>query len=93
MGDLKEQLISHLQDKELVLVLDNFEHLLEGASVVSEILEKAPQVMVLVTSRQRLSLQTEWLYEVNGLNYPNSKDMRDLLLLRQCSCSPQDFGK
>ena len=50
-----------------MLVLDNFEHLLDGAAIASEILEKAPQVMLLITSRQRLSLQTEWLYEVNGL--------------------------
>ncbi len=77
-GDLKEQLTSYLKDKELVLVLDNFEHLIEGVAVVTEILQQAPGVMVLVTSRQRLGLQAEWVFEVNGLSYPSGNAVQDL---------------
>lgn len=76
--DLKIQLMNHLQDKELILVLDNFEHLVEGAGLVPEILQRAPGVMALVTSRQRLNLQSEWLFEVNGLAYPSSKAVYEL---------------
>lgn len=77
-GNLIAQLIGYLQDKELMLVLDNFEHLLEGAGILTEILEKAPQVIVMITSRQRLSMQAEWLFEVNGLCYPDSLSKENL---------------
>ncbi len=78
-GDLKKQLMDYLRDKDLVLMLDNFEHLLEGAAVVTEILQQAPGVMVLVTSRQRLGLLAEWVFEVNGLSYPTGKGKQDLV--------------
>jgi predicted ATPase/DNA-binding SARP family transcriptional activator len=77
-GDLRDQLTSYLKDKELVLVLDNFEHLIEGANLVNEILQHSPGIMILVTSRQRLGLQAEWAFEVNGLSYPSGKAVQDL---------------
>ena len=77
-GDLKQQLFDYLRDKELILLLDNFEHLVEGAGLVSELLEQAPQLIMLVTSRQRLGLQAEWAFEVNGLYYPKGKDTQNL---------------
>jgi len=76
--DLKQQLINYLQDKELIIILDNFEHLVEGAGLVSELLEQALHLITLVTSRQRLGLQAEWVFEVNGLSYPTGKAVQDL---------------
>jgi predicted ATPase/DNA-binding SARP family transcriptional activator/Tfp pilus assembly protein PilF len=67
---LKTQLLGYLQDREILLVLDNFEHILEGADLVAEILLKAPLVKILATSRQRLSLQEERLFRLSGLAYP-----------------------
>ncbi len=64
------QLLSYLREKELLLVLDNFEHLLDGAKLVADILQAAPQVKILVTSRERLNLRWEWLLDVRGLPYP-----------------------
>jgi len=66
-GDAKKQLLNFLRQKELLLVMDNFEHLLESSALVSEILEAAPEVKVLVTSRERLDLHGEWLVELSGL--------------------------
>lgn len=77
-GDLKKQLMDFLREKELVVVLDNFEHLLEGAGIVTELLKNSPGIMILVTSRQRLGLQAEWIFEVNGLSYPRGKDAREI---------------
>jgi predicted ATPase len=54
----------------LLLVLDNFEHLLAGTHYLNEILAHAPQITILVTSRERLNLQAEWLFDVEGLSYP-----------------------
>lgn len=70
-ADIERQLIRYLSDKELLLVLDNFEHVLEGASVLATILTNAPKVTLLVTSRQRLDLQGEWLYRLDGLLLPD----------------------
>jgi predicted ATPase len=69
-SEAKDQLLNRLCDSSMLLVLDNFEHLIESADLVAEILAAAPQVRLLVTSRERLNLQEEWLYEVNGLPYP-----------------------
>ncbi|MBI5566134.1 MAG: tetratricopeptide repeat protein [Chloroflexi bacterium] len=63
----RTQLINWLRDRELLLVLDNFEHLLTAADQLVAFLKAAPDLKVLVTSRQRLNLQAEWLIEVNGL--------------------------
>jgi predicted ATPase/DNA-binding SARP family transcriptional activator/uncharacterized protein HemY len=68
--DSKAQLLAYLHEKELLLLLDNFEHLVTGAGLLAEILEQAPQVKLLVTSRQRLDLRWEWLFDVGGLPYP-----------------------
>lgn len=65
--DERQQLLDYLREKSLLLVLDNFEHLLEGVTLLNEILESAPAVKLLVTSRERLRLQVEQVYSLQGL--------------------------
>jgi predicted ATPase/DNA-binding SARP family transcriptional activator len=68
------QLFNYLREKELLLVLDNFEHLIEGgADLLAEIIWQAPEVKLLVTSRERLRVQGEWLLELGGLAYPDDR--------------------
>ncbi|HEX9369856.1 MAG TPA: hypothetical protein VF897_02580, partial [Roseiflexaceae bacterium] len=64
-------LLGYLRARHMLLVLDNFEHLLDGADLVSAMLAGAPQVTILITSRERLNLQTEWLFDVDGLAFPH----------------------
>lgn len=64
------QLLDYLGQKEMLIVLDNFEHLLESVEVVAAILGHAAQVKLLVTSRERLNLPEEWLYLLEGLAVP-----------------------
>lgn len=71
----KTQLLDYLRTKEMLLVLDNFEHLLEGAGLLVEILEYAPGVKLLITSRERLNLRWEWLLEVKGLAFPEDSQL------------------
>jgi len=71
-GDPKAQLLSYLSEKHMLLVVDNFDHLVEGAGLLGAILSTAPSVKILVTSRERLHLQEEWIYEIQGLPYPAS---------------------
>ena len=66
------QLLNHLREKSLLLLLDNFEHLLSGTALLSTILIHAPQVKIMVTSREALNLQEEWLYPLKGLTTPLS---------------------
>ncbi len=66
----RAQLIQHLRERELLLVMDNFEHVLAGAELLAEILQAAPGVRCLVTSREPLRLRWEWLFEVPGLATP-----------------------
>lgn len=76
-SDRSIQLISHVRDKELLLVLDNFEHMMEMAECVSlpsDILKGAPSVKLLVTSREPLQLQAEWVFEVRGLPVPAANE-------------------
>lgn len=68
-----EQLIRHLTDQEILLVLDNFEHLLPATRLLDQILRQTENVKILTTSRQRLNMLTEWLVEVRGLHYPEQE--------------------
>lgn len=64
------QLLNYLREKEMLLLLDNFEHLLEGTALLASILQQAPKVKFLVTSRERLNLQEEWVLDLQGLKLP-----------------------
>ena len=66
------RLFQHLHNKELLLVLDSFEHLVDSGPLLSDILHHAPGVILLVTSREKLRLQEEWGYVLEGLTYPRS---------------------
>ena len=67
-----EALIDHLRDKSLLLVLDNFEHLLGAAPEVAALVEACPEVVVLTTSRAPLRIRGEREYPVPPLALPRS---------------------
>lgn len=72
------QLSAYLQDKTCLLILDNYEHLLAGADVVSQLLNAAPRLKIIVTSRQPLQQPDEWLLPVEGLRVPANTAAADL---------------
>ena len=71
----RERLLSHLQGSRLLLILDNFEHLLteESVTLVSEVIGAAQQSKIMVTSRERLNLQGEQIFRVGGLEIPEER--------------------
>ncbi len=77
-SDIKSQLLDFLRDKQLLVTLDNFDHLLDGAELLAEILERTETVKFLVTSRERLNLRAEWLLEIEGLSFPRDESAADL---------------
>ncbi len=67
----RQQLLDHLQEKKLLLILDNLEHVLAGGTeLIAAILAAAPAVKVLVTSREALNLQEAWFHPVQGMPFP-----------------------
>lgn len=68
--EISLQLLNYLHEKNLLLILDNFEHLLPNVELLIEILKSATRVKLLVTSRERLKLREEWLLPLEGLGVP-----------------------
>jgi predicted ATPase/transcriptional regulator with XRE-family HTH domain len=84
-SDPKEQLLNHISSsikQEALFVFDNLEHLLvqiptsedepSVVELVAEILQRLPNIKILGTSRERLNLHGEWMYELHGLSVPST---------------------
>ncbi|MCE7981194.1 MAG: hypothetical protein DYG89_08395 [Caldilinea sp. CFX5] len=72
-GDAQSWLHEHLRDRAILLVLDNFEQLVEtGSLVISDLLAQTTALKMMITSREVLNLQDEWLFAVQGLTWSNA---------------------
>ncbi|MEM7129457.1 MAG: BTAD domain-containing putative transcriptional regulator [Chloroflexota bacterium] len=69
----EQQILDYLREKQMLLVMDNFEHLLDGVGLVIKMLEEAPDLKILATSRMRLQIHGEQLYPLDGLAYPGDE--------------------
>ena len=78
-----ERLKDALRDKRTLLLLDNFEHLLDAASQVAELLAATTRLKLLVTSRERLHLRGEQEFVVPPLALPNLANLDELDQLAQ----------
>jgi predicted ATPase len=74
-----QQLVNFLKDRAMLLVLDNFEHLLDGAELVSDIIQSTPNIKIIVTSRERLNLRGETVYSLGGLEFPTWETPEDAM--------------
>ncbi len=72
------QLLTYLLDKQLLLILDNYEQLLPDVTLLLDILTQAAGVTLVVTSRERLALQAEHLFSLEGLTYPQQGGVGEL---------------
>lgn len=75
---LENQLIQYLHEKRMLLLLDNFEHLLDDVGIISRILQDVSTTKLIVTSREALRLPSEWLFSVKGLSIPKSHQTEHL---------------
>ena len=66
----EQQLLAYLRQRETLLILDNFEHLLAAVDLIERLLAQSPRLKLLVTSRERLNLQRERLFVLTGLTLP-----------------------
>ncbi len=72
------QLLNYLHKKQILLLADNLEHLLSDTAVTdlfTELLGNAMELKLLVTSRESLGLQSEWVFEVQGLPIPEDREV------------------
>ena len=76
---VKQQLFDYLRPKNLLLLLDNCEHILHIASLIHELLQNAPNIKILVTSREVLSLSNETVVAIGGMTYPESTTLHDVM--------------
>lgn len=74
-ADPLDQMIRYLAEKKVLLIWDNFEHLIGSAVLLVEFLLGAPSLKMLVTSRERLNLASETVFEVSGLGFPGEDQM------------------
>src|SRR5215207_7365090 len=80
---LPETLSDYLRERHILLLFDNFEHVLPAATFVAELLASAPELKVMVTSRARLELQAEYEYRVDPLPIPDQESLPPLEDLKQ----------
>lgn len=66
------QLIARLDGQSILLILDNFEHLLTAADLLVQLLSRTTGVRLLATSREVLNLREEWVYPIEGLPFPTT---------------------
>jgi predicted ATPase/class 3 adenylate cyclase len=80
---IMETLIEHLRDKELLLILDNFEQITGAGPVVADLLQAAPRLKGMVTSRAVLHVTGEQEYPVPPLQLPDVEHLPPLDVLSQ----------
>ncbi len=77
--DPRDFLLQHLRRSNLLIVVDNFEHVLDGVPLIKEFLTAAPQVRILATSRERLSLRGESVFDVAGMQFADWQTVDEAL--------------
>ncbi len=80
--DPRTQLINYLREKTMLLILDNFEHLVDSADLIVDLMLQAPAVTILVTSRLPLSLRAERVLEIEGLDLEHAVQLFDQIARR-----------
>ncbi|MCB0168254.1 MAG: hypothetical protein KDI79_28765, partial [Anaerolineae bacterium] len=72
------EIMQILSDKQLLLIMDNLEHVIDGgAELLLDMLQAAPEIVLVVTSRERLNAQAEDLFRLHGLPYPKTDNDPD----------------
>ncbi len=89
----RDQLAAYLSEKRMCLILDNFDHVIEGADALLVWLQAAPALTCLVTSRARLGAAGESLFPLEGLAWTDAEDAEpeavSLFLERARAADPQ----
>jgi len=89
-ADPRRQLLSYLRQRDMLLILDNFEHLLDGVDLIVDIVRTAPNIKIMTTSRTRLNAQGEHLFHLGGMDYP---ELAESPVPEAATAAPRDPGE
>ena len=78
--DMQDNVIKYVQSQQMLLILDNFEHVLGASALVSAILQVSPGVKIITTSRERLNLQGEIVYMLSGMASRDNEEAIELFI-------------
>ncbi len=78
-----EQVQQAIGERAMLIVLDNYEHVMDGAHLPSELVSACPHLRILATSRERLNLEEEWVLPLPGLTIP-AADAVDQDVIERC---------
>jgi predicted ATPase len=70
--DVLVQVKNYISEKHMLLILDNFEHLIDAATLPSDLLASCPNLKIIITSREVLNVDEEWVKNLEGLRYPST---------------------
>lgn len=84
---------NYLYDQETLLILDNFEQIIDGVDLVNQVLNAAPGIKVLVTSREPLHLASEWRFDLWGLSYPKGPLSKESWLRSNTDLNSPENGR
>ena len=79
-GTAEEQILNYLRAKKILLIMDNYEHLLDGGvDIIEAILQAAPSVKIIATSRVKLGVYGETVFSLSGLDVPDLGTSEDTM--------------
>ncbi|MCC6816229.1 MAG: DUF4062 domain-containing protein [Saprospiraceae bacterium] len=98
-SSIEQTLIDFLRDKNILLLLDNFEQVVDASKFISDIIINCPQIKILITSRTSLHIRNEYIYHLKPLHLPeesksvSTEDLKkypstELFLERALSVNP-----
>ena len=77
-GEASKQIFSYLRERDCLLLLDNFEQVVEAARFISDLLKQCAHVSVLISSRELLQIAGETEYPLAPLELPDAETRIDL---------------
>lgn len=76
---VRQQVLDYLHEKHMLLLFDSFEHLLDAAALINDILQYAPGVKIIVTTRERVNLSAENIFALEGMPVPSNQPAKNLM--------------
>jgi predicted ATPase/DNA-binding SARP family transcriptional activator len=74
----QKQLLDFLSEKQILLILDSFEHLIQESEIIGQIISQAQAIKILVTTRERLKFSAETVYVLGEMKYPETEFHGDI---------------
>ena len=77
--NVSERLQNYLLEKQVLLIMDNFEQMEAGEDWICDLLDTTAALKVIVTSRSSLNVSAEWVHHLGGINFPLHAGVDDLM--------------